>query len=218
MLIEINLAPDARQKRRARGGASRLSLPKMPALGGDSRTVFAGAAGLLLVALIGFGIWRMGDRRATLESELATEIADSTRFATTIELVSSLRARQDTVTQKIEVIRDVDQRRYVWPHLLDEISGSIPAFTWLTEISSTESADSLETGPIFTVQGNAGSTQALTRFMKNLEESPFIRDVNLVTSEQAPVEGRMLHRFTLEAKFETPDPAFLETVPVVTVE
>jgi Tfp pilus assembly protein PilN len=217
VLIEINLAPDQGTKRRS-SGASRLALPKLPALAADSRTAFGGAAALLLVILVGFGIWRVGDRRSTLEAELATEIADSTRFATTIELVSSLRARQDTITQKINVIRDVDQRRYVWPHLLDEISGAIPAFTWLTEISSTEGADSLQVGPVFTLQGNAGSTQALTRFMKNLEESPFIRDVTLVTTEQTPIEGRQLHRFTLEAKYETPDPVFLETVPVVMVE
>lgn len=178
----------------------------------------AGAGALLFALLIGFGIWRMGQRRAELEGRIATEVTDSTRFATTIDLVQALRSRQDTIQQKIGVIREVDQRRYVWPHLLDEISASVPAFTWLSGIASAEAADSAA-GPLsFTVQGSAGSTQALTRLMKNLEASPFVRDVTLVTSEQAEEAGRAVHRFTLEARYEMPDSTAIETVPIIRVE
>lgn len=178
----------------------------------------AGAGALLFVLLIGFGVWRVGQRRAELEDRIAAEVTDSTRFATTIGLVQALRSRQDTIQQKIGVIREVDQRRYVWPHLLDEISAAVPAFTWLTGIASAEAADSTA-GPLsFTVQGSAGSTQALTRFMKNLEASPFVRDVTLVTSEQAQEAGRAVHRFTLEARYETPDSTAIQTVPIITVE
>jgi Tfp pilus assembly protein PilN len=132
--------------------------------------------------------------------------------------VQALRTRQDTIQQKIGVIREVDQRRYVWPHLLDEIGAAVPAFTWMTQISSTEAPDSVA-GPLsFTIQGSAGSTQALTRFMKNLEGSPFVREVTLVTSEQAEESGRSIHRFTLEARYETPDETAIETVPIITLE
>jgi len=177
-----------------------------------------GAGALLLMLLVGFGIWRMGQKRLELEARVQTEVADSTRFATTIELIQALRTRQDTIQQKIGVIREVDQRRYVWPHLLDEISAAVPAFTWLTQIASTVAEDSTA-GPLaFTIQGSAGSTQALTRFMKNLEGSPFVRDVTLVTSEQAEEAGRAVHRFTLEARYETPDTAAIQTIPIITVE
>jgi hypothetical protein len=54
--------------------------------------------------------------------------------------------------------------------------------------------------------------------MKNLEESAFIRDVTLVTSEQADEQGRAVHRFTLEARYETPDSSAIETVPLIVVE
>lgn len=177
-----------------------------------------GAGALLLVLLIAFGIWRVGQQRTALEARVQKEVADSTRFATTIELIQALRSRQDTIQQKIGVIREVDQRRYVWPHLLDEISAAVPAFTWLTEIASVAATDSVA-GPLsFTIQGSAGSTQALTRFMKNLEGSPFVRDVTLVTSEQAEEAGRAVHRFTLEARYETPDSSAIQTVPIITVE
>lgn len=218
-MIEINLAAGADRRRSAARRGPALSLPRLPSFGGaDSRTVLLGAAGMLLLFVVGFAIWRAGQQRAELEAAIQAEVTDSTRFATTIQLVHSLRARQDTIRQKIGVIQEVDQRRYVWPHLMDEISSSVPPYTWLTQISSAEAADTLNPGLGMTVQGNAGSTQALTRFMKNLELSPYIRDVTLVTSEQTDVEGRAIHRFTLEAKYETPDTSAIETVPIIAVD
>lgn len=175
-------------------------------------------AGVLLLAFLVFGFWRMGARADSLEGQIQQEVADSTRYASTIALVQSLQARQDTITQKIEVIRSVDSRRYVWPHLLDEISLAVPAYTWLTEIQTTAAADSTQVGPSFTIQGNAGSTQALTRFMKNLEASHFIRDVTLITSEQETVEGRTIQRFSLEARYSTPPASEIVTVPIVFLE
>ena len=177
-----------------------------------------GAGALLLLVAISFGIWRMGQHRKELEARIQVEIADSTRFATTIDLIQALRSRQDTIQQKIGVIQEVDQRRYVWPHLLDEISAAVPAFTWLTEVASTSAADTTAAPLSFTIQGSAGSTQALTRFMKNLEGSPFVRDVTLVTSEQSDEAGRAVHRFTLEARYETPDSTAIRTVPIITLD
>ena len=214
-MIEINLAP-GNDGRRGTTRRAALKLPSIPAFGGDSRTLIGGAVVGLLLFVIAFGIWKQSARRSELETRVQEEVRDSTRFATTIGLVHSLEARRDTIRQKIGVIREVDQRRYIWPHLLDEISASVPSYTWLEQITSTEPADTLDRVPGFSVQGNAGSTQALTRFMKNLENSPFIRGVTLVTSEKQDVEGRTIQKFTVEAKYERPDTSLIETVPIVT--
>lgn len=218
MLIEINLAPGGSTAKLGSRRASSLRLPAIPQFGGDAKTYGAIAAALILLSLALFGYWRMGARQVALEAQIRQEVADSTRLAATIELLRSLQARQDTVEQKIEVIRSVDTRRYVWPHLLDEISLAVPAYTWLTDLTSTEPVDSLATGPAFTIQGNAGSTAALTRFMKNLETSPFVREVTLITSEQEILEGRTIQRFSLEARYRQPEQGVIETVPLVELE
>ena len=217
MLIEINLAPGATaglRRRRLPG----FSLPSLPRVGGDARALAGAGVGLLVIALIVFGYWSLGQREAALRSNIQEQVTDSTRLAGAIELVTAMQARQDTMTAKIDVIRSVDTRRYVWPHLLDEISLALPAYTWLTEIRTTAPVDSLGVGPSFAMQGNAGSTQALTRFMKNLESSAFIGDVTLVTSEQEEVEGRTIHRFTLEAIYRTPPESEINTIPIVVLE
>lgn len=216
-MIQINLAPGAEARRASSGSRRSLALPKLPAIGGDSRTMIAGAGAVAVLLLIAYATWSAGQHRASLEERVAVEAQDSTRFATTIDLIQALRARQDTIRQKIEVIQDVDQRRYVWPHLLDEISASVPTYTWLTQISSAE-PDSASAALGFTLQGAAASTQALTGFMKNLEGSPFIRNVTLVTSEQDTDQARPVHRFTLEAQYERPDSAAIQTQPIVAVD
>ncbi|CAN5826411.1 N/A [soil metagenome] len=197
-------------------------MPAMPGMNGDSRTIGLAVLGVFVVLVAGWAFWSQGARQSELEARISTEVADSARFANTIALVSSLQQRQDTIGQQIAVIRDVDQRRFVWPRLMEEISRSLPPFTWLAQITSTQAQpDTLgmtPPGPTFTLQGNAGSTQALTRFMKNLEDSHFIRDVTLVTSEQVDVEGRTLHQFTLEARYEEPPTSVIQTVPFVVVE
>jgi Tfp pilus assembly protein PilN len=218
VLIEINLAPGAAA---ANLGSRRLpsfNLPALPAFQGDVRMAAGILAALLALGSLGFGYWRMAESVGGLESQIRQEVADSARYASTIALVQSLQARQDTIVQRIGLIRGVDTRRYVWPHLLDEISVAVPAYTWLTQISSTEVTDSLRPGPVFTVQGNAGSTQALTRFMKNLEASAFVRDVTLITSEQEVLEGRTVQRFSLEARFRVPEPEAIRTLPIVVLD
>lgn len=220
MLIEINLAPGSGIDGKGRGkGLPSIRMPALPALSGENRalSIVTGLAVIVVMAL-GLSVWRIGSRTSAAEAEIGREVADSTRYASTIALMESLRARQDTIAQKIEVIRSVDSRRYVWPHLLEEISRALPPFTWLTEIGSTVPADSMQVGPGFSLQGNAGSTQALTRFMKNLEQSAFVRDVTLITSEQEVVEGRTIHRFSLEARYSTPPPSGIRTVPIVVME
>lgn len=221
-MIEINLAPGAAAKRSTRRGQSQLAMPSLPSMDADARTLGLGALGVLLLVAVGWLFWSQGNRHSELQERIAQEAQDSTRFAATIELVNSLRAQQDTIREQIDVIREVDQRRYVWPHMMEEISVALPAFTWLTEIRSQpverDSLGNALPGPSVSLQGNAGSTQALTRFMNNLESSNFIRGVTLVTAQQVDVEGRTLHRFALEAMYETPPTSAIETVPVLVLD
>lgn len=230
-MIEINLAPGSQRGRQSRGRRLKVPVPSIPAFGADPRRVGLILGAMLVLSGIGLGFWRQGERKEELSARIEQEVTDSTRFATTIALVQTLQARQDTVRQKIGLIRDVDQRRYVWPHLLEEISRAVPTYTWLRQITAkappaptpapgdtTGAQSQPPAGPAFTLEGHAGSTQALTRFMKNLEASPFIREVTLVTSEQITEAGRTLHRFTLEAQYETPDSSVVATVPMLPVE
>ncbi|HET6762257.1 MAG TPA: PilN domain-containing protein [Longimicrobiaceae bacterium] len=228
-MIEINLLPGGTTRRPA-GGGRQLRMPAMPAFGGDPRVVAVGVAAIVVLLGSGYLYWRVSGRQQELQGKVEEAVADSTRLATTIKLVHDLEARQDTIREKIGIIRSVDQRRFVWPHVLDEVSHALPPYTWLTRLSSAEDAPAAPAagppkpgappapaapaGPRLTLEGNTATTQALTRFMKTLEASPMLRDVALITSSQTTDQGRVFLKFTLEARYETPDPASIRTVPL----
>lgn len=214
-MIEINLISGGDSSRRSSrkrksvggGGGSRFKLP------GNARALGLGAGVGLIVLLFVLSFWRTGAEMRELDARIESETADSVRLASVILLLEEADARRDTVEQKIGIIRDVDARRYVWPHIMEEVSRAMPEFTWLTGLRANGSG-AIER-PAFTAEGHVGSTRALTRFMTQLENSPFIRSIDLVTSEQVTEEGRTFQRFALEGSYRTPEPMFVETVPVV---
>ena len=240
-MIEINLLPSGSTRRpaapRGPGGG-----PSLPRLGADPRVAAVGGVAVLLLLGGAYWFWTSGQTRAALDAQVAEARADSVRLEAAIALMKTLDTRRDTISRKMDVIREVDTRRYVWPHVMDEVSRATPQYMWLTRLAVVEDegaaapppaaaapADTAQgdsaaaaapappPGPVFNLEGNAGNTEALTRFMKNLESSPMIRDVALVTSQQEVVQGRMVFKFTLEARWEEPDSAFVETVPLLTV-
>ncbi|HEU4561974.1 MAG TPA: PilN domain-containing protein [Longimicrobium sp.] len=233
-MIEINLLPAGA----ARRPAARRERAGMKLPGADPRVAALAVAALLVLVLGAFAFWRQSAKEGELTGQIERERADSLRLARTIALMKSMESRRDTIEQKMAVIRSVDGRRYQWPHLMDEISRAVPPYTWLTRVAATAApapapapapaaGDSAKAAapalppapppPGFTLEGSAATTQALTRFMKNLEGSAFIRDVALVTSEQTQTQGRTYLKFTLEARWEQPDSTLVETVPVIPV-
>ncbi|MBV9773615.1 MAG: hypothetical protein JO040_06675, partial [Gemmatimonadetes bacterium] len=136
-MIEINLLPTGEKRRPASraGGALRVPALKVP---GDPYMVGLGGVGLLLLLGLGFAYWTVDTRMAEARARLDKAVDDSTRFASTIQLVETLKARQDTIQRKIDVIRSVDEQRYVWPHVMDEIARAVPPYTWLTKVAAVE--------------------------------------------------------------------------------
>ena len=115
---------------------------------------------------------------------------------------------------KLEVIQQIDEGRYTWPHIMAEVSKALPDYTWLEGVSQLEGG----AAPHFQIDGRTGNNFALTRFMSNLEASPFIRGVRLLSTTQIQ-EGAAgaqvtLHQFMLEAHFEEPTTDQIQTVPL----
>lgn len=210
-MIQINLLPGA-EKKRKKGPLSGLPL-KLPESSGsfDRMRAFIVAAwiiGPLAIAWLFFSAHnRIGDAQVALDQA----VADSARYAKVIETQTRLRARQDTIAQKLSIIQEIDAGRYVWPHILDEVSLALPPFTWVTGIYQTEGG----TVPSFQIQGLTGSLPALTRFMDALEASPFLHNIELVSSEQVALggaNGKVANNFLLTGQYEQPPVDMIETV------
>lgn len=208
-MIEINLLPGGR-KRPSRRPSFKVPLPRLKGLPADRWVLGVSAYGLVAVAAAVYLFLGVRGRAEELRVQLEEAVRDSARYAELIAKAEQLRARRDSIAQRVAVIQEIDAGRYVWPHLLDEVSAALPDYTWLIELIQVESGPELR----FRVRGKTGNNFALTQFMRNLEASPYIQKVTLITTQQVLEGDRVVSEFSLEASYENPPPELVETVPL----
>jgi Tfp pilus assembly protein PilN len=213
-VIEVNLLPGGRKKASKSIG---FKLPKLSFGGGggdrpDPYLLFF--VGALVVALGYAGYTFLGVRGEAedLGVRLEEEQDDSVRFAAIIEQTNALTARRDSIAARALIIQEIDADRYVWAHLLDEVGAAVPEFMWLREVTYTGD-DPL----IVRIAGRAGSTFAVTNFMRRLEASRFLQGALLQDMQLQPSEANpddMVQVFELLISYEQPPIEELETVPL----
>lgn len=62
--------------------------------------------------------------------------------------------------------------------------------------------------------GNTVDIQALTRFIRQLEASPFLEQIQLAKSERANDNGKEITQFQLDMLYTRPDPSMVTRVPL----
>ena len=218
MPIEINLLGPGKGKKAsaARRRGPRFSFAGLKGIRfdikGDPLVVAnLGLAGILAILAVSFSLKTFEEKR-DLRDAVELAVRDSTRYAELIAAAERLAARRDTLLARVRVIQEIDRGRYVWSHLLDEVARALPEYTWLTALA-TAGQDTL--GVRFRISGNTGNNLALTRFMTDLESSPFIQNVTLVSVEAAQLGQKVINAFVLEAGYQEPDTTAIRLVPVV---
>jgi len=240
-MIEINLLPGSGKKGKSKGGGS--SFDAGAAFRGfaskvtDPFLLGAVASGVLAAAAIGALYTQQLTRQKSLEEKERRAVKDSIQYAVVVNSIRRAQAQRDSVVRQLNIIKVIDNNRFVWPHVMDEVSRALPPYTWLTSVQQTnttaaptsnapaaapkkggkaENADSAAAAQPVQLQiiGNTVDIQALTRFMKALEASPFIEDVTLVKTTVVPVEGKEVTEFQLTGTYQQPDSALIKRVPI----
>jgi type IV pilus assembly protein PilN len=231
-MIEINLLPGAGKKSKAKGAGIDLGA-KLAGLGASVKNPYMlGSVGMVVVgavALAGMMLYQQA-QTSSLNDRLQASVQDSTRYAAVLQEKKQAEAQRDSVLRQLTIIRSIDNNRFIWPHILDEVSAALPPYTWLTSVSQTSAPpappsaqdakgkgkDTTVAPEImkFRIVGNTVDIQAMTRFMKFLEGSPFIQNVNLNRSELVVVDGKEVTQFELGAEYQQPDSSAIRTRPV----
>ena len=238
-MIEINLLPGSGKKTRSKGAGINFSGLASGFASKVKDPWLLGAVGSAVLAglLVGGMYWQQKSRAASLDEQLRVTRQDSVRFAAVIGEKHKAEAQRDSVIRQVSLIKSFDDKRYVWPHLMDEVSRALPPYTWLLSIDQTNNTsaaapepeppaakgkkpaaavvDSAVVPPVqLRLVGNTVDIQALTRFMKVLEASPFIENVQLVKSTLLLVDGKQVTEFQLDAAYQPPEPSVITVVPV----
>ena len=244
-MIEINLLPGARRKSR-RGGAAKVDIgASIAALRERIREpwlIGAVVVSTLAVVIVGAMYVTQQRRAAKVDDALQKAVQDSTRYASVLKERERAEAKRDTVLRSLNLIRAIDDDRFIWPHIMDEVSRALPPYTWIVSLGFTglgQAQAPVQTlAPVSTdttggkkkkrqlntvvphdtvrvrVLGNTVDIQALTKFIRQLEASPFLEQVQLAKSERANDNGKEVTQFQLDMLYSRPDPAFVKRVPL----
>jgi len=246
-MIEINLLPGTGKKKPKGGGAKFDFGAALSGLAAKVKDKYLAAAFILLAVgggAVGASYTVQTKRDLDLQSQLEQAVQDSSHYATVMRDKARAEAKRDTVLRQLNIIRSIDEDRFVWAHVLDEISKALPPYTWLTVVNyagTPQGAQNVAAGtpgqpaappadsskkkkrldteiPKDTIRvrilGRTVDIQALTRFMKQLEASPFLGDVQLQKSELAIDDRKEVTQFTLDVTFTRPDTSVISRVPL----
>ncbi len=220
MMITVNLRPG--QKRKAASGGL--------AIGDRAKAIFArvrdpwlvsSAAACIAVAVwLGYSFLSTNAKYSALAPRLEQAQDDQRRFDGLLKQKRRAELIRDSLLSQISTIRGVDGNRYIWPHVLDEVAKALPPYTWLTTLSAAAApttVDTADTRPrplMFRMEGRTMDLQAYTRFLRQLEASPWVSDVTPLEAKTIVEKERPVTQFTIQASFQPADSAYIRSVPL----
>lgn len=220
MMISINLRPG--QKRKPTGAGKQLTAKFKDFAARVKDPLLAGvvAAWILVAGWLAYTWGSTGRQMGKATEQLEQTATEAKRFETLMQQKRKAERIRDSLQTQISVIRGVDRGRYVWPHVLDEVAKTMPAYTWLTDVSVVGAVAAAEgdSGAApklkFQVNGRTVDYQAFTQFLRQLEASPWIENVQTLRSETVVENQRPVTSFQITALFAEADSAYIRTVPL----
>lgn len=224
-MISINLRPGAK---RASPGPSLAGLGegfkgltakvKDPAL--------AAALGLSAIVVIGalWGFLGTSMQLNRLRPELDEVQQENRRFRTLLGQIRREERIRDSVATELVTLRQVDRDRYIWPHILEDVTRALPPATWLVGLAPVagagggmmvDSLGNLVRPPLqVEITGRTMDIQGFTRFMRQLEDSPWLTAVTAISANTLIENNRPVTGFVLRADFIEADSVYIRRVPV----
>jgi Tfp pilus assembly protein PilN len=235
-MITVNLRPGQKRKRAGTNPFKGL-LDNFRGLGAkvkDPLLMAAVGGWICVVAGLGFIYLNTVRQLYSLEPRLEQARSENRRFKTFLADKRRQEMIRDSLLAQITVIRTVDADRYIWPHLLDEVTKALPAYTWLvdmgpvtvpanvaqtpaqapkTKADSAAAAAAAASVLTFQLNGRTIDIQAYTRFLRQLEASPWIENATPVSAQTIVEKDRPVTAFTIRATFSRADSAYIRTAP-----
>lgn len=186
--------------------------------------VLAGGTWLIVIVALAVMFLHTNSRLSSLEPQLQTAQDEYKRYRNFVTEKKREGRARDSILAQIGTISAVDQDRFTWAHILDEIAGAMPDFTWLTSVSPLVVAgnqmtdtDSTVAPPVSVlIAGQTNDLQNYTAFLRRLGESHWLTNVVPVKTETIiDKNNRPITAFTVQATFSRADSSRVQTVPIL---
>jgi type IV pilus assembly protein PilN len=146
----------------------------------DFMVAMAGSfvSGLLVIALTNLGFSQMIGQQRDRNNRLETEIVELEKSITEID---GLERQKERLLARMEIIEQLQRSRPEIVHLFDEITRQLPEGVYLTGLK--------QTGAAVEVQGVAQSSTRVSALMRQIDNSEWLSDPDVVkveTTDQGP--------------------------------
>ena len=234
-MIEINLIPG--KKKAAKGAGFQLALPDFKGLIAQVKDPFLiGAIAAWVVVGGGGALLFITDRARLAAAEIRLENIRTEKRRYDIVIAQKRQAEKvrDSLLYQINVIRDIDADRYIWPHVLDQATKALPPYTWITRVQTVSTivapapGQPAANGPAtierdtigrpavkISIEGRTVDIQAYTTFLRQLVASPWFTDVTPAASQTVIEADRPVTAFTVTVSYRIADSVYIRTVPLV---
>lgn len=165
----------------------------------EKRKQFLGllAGFVVLCALIAY-IWVTSiqsaiDNQTARNRLLETHIAELQKQ---VDEIKELKKVREDLLMRIKVIQDLEGTRPVIVRYFDDLVRSVPDGVYLKSL--------VRTGETITIEGIAESTNRVSSFMRNLEQSDWFAVPNLTSVVAEPKAGEQASAFKMTVKTSAP--------------
>jgi len=175
-MTKINLLQRAKKKKKAAPASFRAILSLL----------FVG--GFLVV--LGYGWIFLTGTATRLRAEKSGLSKDLEVLKAQLKEVENFERDKKEVTEKIEIIRQLQRNQTIPVHLLMEISERLPERIWLTRIT--------ETAGVIDLEGKATGNGEIVDFINNLKQSTFFSNIQILESRQVIEAETPIYTFKLK--------------------
>jgi type IV pilus assembly protein PilN len=195
-LVKINLLPKQYSKR-----SGKFSLGK------HGLYFILGAAGVMVLfgIITGWQLYKINELKGQIEVAQARTI----QLQKDITLVDALIDIKVKITDRLEAVERLDRHRSAWVRILEDLSGNIPDFIWLSRFSEiskaptaasndTTAATQVQAQPQFIpaeIEGFSFTLNALASFMIKMMRSNYFDEVDLIQTEEIAIDKQKAYNF-----------------------
>src|ERR1019366_5988165 len=142
-MIEVNLLPGAGGKSQSRSDFNLSGMISGAASSVKDKFLLGSVATVsTVVVVVALLFISQNNRERVLTERESRAVQDSARYKVVLSAKAKAEATRDSLYQQVAIIKSIDVSRYLWPHLLEEISNALPQYTWLTVVTQTSAPPS----------------------------------------------------------------------------
>ncbi|MDH4217870.1 MAG: PilN domain-containing protein [Candidatus Aminicenantes bacterium] len=153
---------------------------------------------IIIVAIVAVAaLYYFQDKEIKQETSLLNQAQEEKKsLQYVLSALQELEEQKTILERKINLINQLKARQEIAVRIMDELSKNIPGWVWLTETSYNEKE--------VNIKGRALSNNLIADYVYNLESSPHLSSVRIISINQKREQSNQYLEFTLTANYDLP--------------